>query len=128
MKEMKGRTILFSETGTEGGWWAIQEDGFLADDGVHWKYEGLRYLEEGDELTVYAGEDSVLWSGVIRKDTVTDAIPRQIIRNGKIVDDPTWRQQAVAGMWVHWLQAGVDPETWSSLFVGYKRCLLKRKP
>jgi hypothetical protein len=40
MKEMKGICLLFSETGTEGGWWATQEDGFVTADG-HWKYEGL---------------------------------------------------------------------------------------
>ena len=34
MKEMKGVCLLFSETGTEGGWWAMQEDGFVIEDGV----------------------------------------------------------------------------------------------
>jgi hypothetical protein len=36
MKEMKGVCFLFSETGTEGGWWAMQEDGFVTEDG-HWE-------------------------------------------------------------------------------------------
>jgi hypothetical protein len=30
MKEMKGVCFLFSDTGTEGGWWAMQEDGFIS--------------------------------------------------------------------------------------------------
>lgn len=51
LKEMKGVCFLFSETGTEGGWWAMQEDGFVAEDG-HWKYEGLQLLKEGDDFTV----------------------------------------------------------------------------
>jgi hypothetical protein len=29
-------------------------------------------------------------------------------------------------MWVHWVQAGMDPDAWRELFVGHKRCLLKR--
>jgi hypothetical protein len=29
-------------------------------------------------------------------------------------------------MWVHWVQAGIEPKAWGELFVGYKRCLLKR--
>jgi hypothetical protein len=36
MKEMKGVCFLLSETGTEGGWWVMQEDGFVTEDG-HWK-------------------------------------------------------------------------------------------
>ncbi|UWZ85152.1 hypothetical protein [Occallatibacter riparius] len=32
-KEMKGLCFLFSETGTEGSWWAMQGDGFVEEDG-----------------------------------------------------------------------------------------------
>jgi len=39
MKEMKGVCFLFTETGTEGGWWAMQEDGFVNEDG-YWSYNG----------------------------------------------------------------------------------------
>jgi hypothetical protein len=128
MIEMKGIAFLFSETGTEGGWWAIQEDGFLADDGIHWKYEGLRELIEGDDFTVYSNkDDTILWHGIIHRDTKTGIIPRQVIKKGKIVNDKKWKQQVVCGMWVHWLQAGVDPDTWFNLFIGNKRCLLKRE-
>jgi len=35
-------------------------------------------------------------------------------------------RQVVGGMWVHWVQAGMDPDAWRELFVGHKRCLLKR--
>jgi hypothetical protein len=63
MKEMKRVSFLFSETGTEGGWWAIQEDGFVTEvenEGQQWSYEGLRILGEGDDFTVYGDDDSVL--------------------------------------------------------------------
>jgi hypothetical protein len=33
VKEMRGVCFLHSETGTEGGWWAMQEDGFVTEDG-----------------------------------------------------------------------------------------------
>ena len=126
MKEMKGVCLLFSETGTEGGWWAMQEDGFVTEDG-HWKYEGLQYLEEGDDFTVYADDGSVLFHGIIHQDTKTGAIPRQVLRNGKLVNDRTWKQQVVGGMWVHWIQKKIDPEVWGELFTGNKRCLRKRE-
>jgi hypothetical protein len=100
MKEMKGVCFFFSETGTEGGWCAMQEDGFVTEDG-HWKYEGLQYLEEGDDFTVYADDGCVLFHGVIHQDTTTGAIPRQVLRNGRLVNHRTWKQQVVGCMWVH---------------------------
>jgi len=125
-KEIKGVCFLFSETGTEGGWWAVQEDGFASDDG-DWKYEGVRYLEEGDDFTVYADDGSVLFHGIIHQDSRTGAIPRQAIRDGKLVSDPTWKQQVVAGFWVHWIQKGIDPIVWDEWFTGYNRCLVIRE-
>jgi hypothetical protein len=126
MKEMKGVCFLFSETGTEGGWWAMQEDGFTDKDGS-WSYEGLQVLEEGDDFTVYAEDGTVLFHGIIHRDTETGAIPRQILHYGKLVNHQTWKQQAVGGMWVHWIQKGMDPKRWGELFVGEKRCLLRRE-
>ena len=127
MKEMKGVAFLFSETGTEGGWWAMQEDGYLAEDGIHESYHGLRYLEEGDDFTVYAEDGSVLWQGIIHKDETTGLKSHHVFRDGKWVEDRTWKQQVVGGMWVHWVQAGIDPEVWGDLFLGNKRCLVKRE-
>ena len=126
VKEMKGVCFLFSETDTEGGWWAMQEDGFVTEDG-HWRYEGLQYLEGGDGFTVFAEDGTVLWHDIIHRDSTTGSIPRQVIRKGKLANDRTWKQQAVGGMWVHWIQKGMDPEAWGGLFSGNKRCLLKRE-
>ena len=128
MIEMKGEAHLFSETGTEGGWWAMQEDGFLCDDGIHWKYEGLRELKEGDDFTVYAEDGNVLWHGIIKWDKKTNLRARQVInKKGKLVNSRSWKQQVVGGMWVHWLQEGINPEVWADLFVGHKRCVLRRE-
>lgn len=124
-KEMKGVSFLFSETGTEGGWWAMQEDGFDKDG--HWSYEGLRYLEEGDDFTVYGNDGSVLFHDIIHMDTKTGAVPRQVVRKGKLVPHKRWKQQVVGGLWVHWIQKGMDPEDWGKLFYPEKRCLLRRE-
>jgi hypothetical protein len=126
MKEMKGVCFLHSETGTEGGYWAMQEDGFVTEDG-HWRYEGMQLLEEGDDFTVFADDGSVLWHGIIHRDSTTGRIPRQVIRKGKLVNDRTWKQQVVGGMWVHWIQKGMEPEDWGELFCGEKQCVLKRE-
>ena len=126
MKEMKGICFLFSETGTEGGWWEMQEDDAVTED-VEWSYEGLQYLEEGDDFTVFAQDGSVLWHGIIHRNSKTGRIPRQVIRKGKLLNDRTWKQQVVGGMWVHWIQKGMDPEAWGLLFIGEKRCLLRHQ-
>ncbi len=119
MKEMKGVCFLHTETGTEGGYWAIQEDGF-SDKNGYWGYEGLRLLEEGDDFTVFAEDGSVLWHGIIHQDTKTGAVPHIL--------NPSWKQQVAGGLWVHWIQKGMDPEDWAKLFArGKKRCILKRR-
>ena len=116
MNEMQGVCFLFSETGTEGGWWAMREDGLAEGDG------DLRSLEDGDDFTVYADDNSVLFHGIIHQDTTTGAVPRRVLHDGTPV-----MQQVVGGMWVHWIQKGMDPEAWGQLFVGNKRCLLRRE-
>jgi hypothetical protein len=100
--------FLFTETGTEGGYWAVQEDGFLSEDEVSWKYEGLRLLEEGDDLTVLAKDVSVFWHGIFHKDEKTGMRCHRVLRGGKWVVDRSWEQQVVGGFWVHWVQAGMD--------------------
>jgi len=100
MKEMKGVCFLHSETGTEGGWWAMQKDGYADEEG-HWSYAGLEILEEGDDFTVYAEDGSVLFHDIIHRDCKTGRIPRQVLRSGRLVNDRMWKQQAAGGMWVH---------------------------
>jgi hypothetical protein len=104
----------------------MQEDGFETDDD-HWSYAGLRELREGDDFAVYTEDGSVLFHDVIHMDTETGALPRQVLRNGNLVNHPTWKQQVVGGMWVHWIQKGMNAEVWGALFTGNKRCLLKRE-
>ena len=120
VRAISGTAFLFTETGTEGGYWAVQENGKRG-------YEGLQILDDGDDLTVYAKDGSVLWHGIIHQDTQMGRRPRQVIVDGQIVDSNEWEQQVVGGFWVHWVQAGMDPETWGKLFMGKKRCLLKPK-
>jgi hypothetical protein len=127
MKEMRGVCFLFSETGTEGGWWATQEDGFVTEgenEGEQWSYEGLRILGEGDDFTVYGDDDSVLFHGIIHRDNKTGAVSR---RKGNAVTRISRKQQVVGGMWVHWIQKGMDSEAWGELFIGEKRCLVRRR-
>ncbi len=119
--EMTGFAYLYSETGTKGGWWAMQQDGFLDCD-----YQGLQLLEEGDDFTVFADDGKRLRQGIVHQDTTTGFMSRQVIHEGTLVNDRDWKQQVVGGMWVHWVQAGIDPEEWGGLFIGEKRCLLTR--
>jgi hypothetical protein len=106
LKEMRGVCLLFSESGTEGGWWAMQQDRFITEDG-HWSYQCLHYLLKGDDFTVYAEDGAVLFHGVIHPDGKTGAVPRQVMRIGKLVNHRTPKQQVVGVFWVHWIQKGI---------------------
>lgn len=125
MIEIKGYCFLYSETGTEGGWWAVQEDGFKLPSGYE-SYYGLNYLEEGDRFTVYNEDGTVRWSGVIHKNTEIGKQMHSVFRDGKWVKDPEWTQQVVDNMWVHWVQDGINPEEWGKLFLKRPRCLLEK--
>jgi hypothetical protein len=104
----------------------MQEDGFADKDGC-WSYEGLRYLEEGDDFTVYGDDGVVLFHDIIHMDPEIDAVPLQIVCKGKLGPHKRRKQQAVGGWWVHWIQKGMDPEDWGRLFYPEKRCLLRRE-
>lgn len=104
-RPIHGVCFLYTQSATVGGWWAVQEDRYPA-------YVGLRLLDEGDDLTVYADDGSVLWNGIIHQYTTPEMLDGS-------------SQQYVNGMWVQWVQVGMDPKDWHELFVGHKRCLLK---
>jgi hypothetical protein len=108
-RALTGVLFLYSETGTEGGWWSFQDDRHIkgGKDGknVLWSYEGLHQLEDGDHLTIYSKRypRSVLWSGIIKFDPL----------------EPYKDQTAVSrGMWINQDQRGVDREVWEVFFHG----------
>jgi hypothetical protein len=104
-RPINGVCFLYTQTATVGACWAVQEDRYPAS-------VGLRLLDDGDDLTVYAVDGSVLRNGIIHQDTTIGLLEG---RNHPYVN----------GIWVQWVQAGMDPKAWRELFVGHKRCLLK---
>jgi hypothetical protein len=60
--------------------------------------EGLQYLKEGSDCTVYPDDGRVLFHEIIHQDTTTGAIPHQVLRNGILLNHRTWKQQVVGGM------------------------------
>lgn len=99
---MKGYLFAFSETGTEGIWWAVQE----RDKG----YDGLHILEEGEHLTVFKENGEVFWEGVIDYDREIGKKPLPF--------NPQYFQQQVLGVWCHGIQRGEVPEFWAGMFFG----------
>ena len=93
----------FWETGTEGVLWALEEEPFKG-------YEGLHILENGDELTVFNADGSVLWKGVIDLEYETG------YRNFPL--NPQYGQQAALGYWVHGCQRGFAIDDWAYMFMG----------
>jgi hypothetical protein len=115
MTKIKGVLHLFSETGTEGGWWAIQDERHIRKDpnnptGESWSYDGLNVLHDGDKLTVYDKEDQakVLWKGIIDMKML-----------------PLFTEEA-GGLWIHTDQNGIDRATWSKWFFDGNPALLEK--
>lgn len=64
-----------------------------------WSYEGLHYLEDGDQLTIYHPDTKKeVWSGVI---------------NLKQYDLFT---EDASGMWIHADQIGIERDVWAEYF------------
>jgi hypothetical protein len=132
---IEGKTEFHSETGTEGGHWAV-----MANDGVHgrdelvdgkcpwgsmgrqglcpvqegsWhehgRYEGLHVLANGDRLTIFEEDgETVKWRGEV-----------------ELVRHPLFTEDAF-GLWIHADQAGTNREEWASMFMKPHPCVLER--
>jgi len=89
----KGRLHFYFETGTEGGFWAFEEDGEKG-------YDALHILNDGDSLVIYdrLNPKEIMWQGVI-----------------ELEHYPSF-EIPVGGFWVHDLQVGVTRELWGSWF------------
>lgn len=130
---IEGRTEFHSETGTEGGYWAV-----IANDSIHgpealvdgkcpWnsqglcpvetgqyhehgRYEGLHLLQDGDHLVVYRSDgETVMWEGDI-----------------ELIQHPLFSEDA-HGFWIHADQAGEPRDVWSQLFFLELPCRLTRE-
>jgi len=106
---MEAICVFHSETGTEGGFWAVQDLQHIhpPTDGHpygRWDYEGLHILKDGDKLTIYSKDREVIWNGEI-----------------KLTEYPVFTEEA-CGMWIHSDQQGVDRETWAKYFMEESPC------
>lgn len=123
-----GRLVFHSETGTEGGWYAWQDDanshggskgdpcpwgtpGCPVTDGrsdEHWLYEGLHLLHNGDELRVFH-DGAVRWEGTVKL----------VVRHDVYESDDA----VVHGLWINQEpDVGMDREEWASMFIRGYRC------
>ncbi len=140
-RRLRGFLELFSETGTEGGYWAFQDERFITPNNhlyvcrnchklwdknrnqngppdtsaagcqpkehefvlnpeSFYSYEGLVYLQNGDQLTIFDKGDgkTVVWSGTI-----------------SLKEYGVFKEDAF-GFWIHADQNGVPRETWARWF------------
>jgi hypothetical protein len=110
---IRGTLNLHSETGTEGGWWAIQDERFIqprTEDWPHerWSYDGLHLLKDGDHLKILAPDGSIYWEGFIN-----------LKQYGVFTEE-------AFGFWIHADQSGIDREFWAMpFFKEYKGELVK---
>lgn len=98
--ELTGVCEFFTETGTEGGYWAFHDNVGRGPNGIYWSYKGLQPLKDGDHLTIYhpKKKNKVIWSGVI-----------------SLKQYPVF-QKSVFGLWIHSEQNGVPLKKWAKWF------------
>jgi hypothetical protein len=103
-KALQGVAFFWSETGTEGGYWAFQDGQYISQHptlGTQFGYEGLHVLHDGDYLTIYDKTDpkKVVWEGIIALSMV-----------------PLFSETTTDGYWIHADQQGIDRGIWAKFF------------
>lgn len=98
---IKGTLEGWSETGTEGMVWCVEEDG---KEG----YNALNPLRDGDHLRILS-DDILIWEGVIDLEYETGYRPYPM--------NPEYGQQCACGFWVRGNQKGFEIENWAKLFL-----------
>jgi hypothetical protein len=99
---IEGELIDFFETGTEGTLWAVQDDRGMDYDSIH-------VLRAGDHLTIADQFHLKVWEGIIECDTESGWKRYPL--------NPELGQPCALGRWIHWTQAGFQPDEWASLFM-----------
>jgi len=105
---IRGKLNLHSETGTEGGFWALQDERFIeppTEDWPHerWSYDGLQILKDDDHLKIFAPDGSVYWEGLIS------------LKQHELFTEDAF------GFWIHADQNGLTREFWATpFFQGYR--------
>jgi len=100
MKTISGELYGFFETGTEGTIWTVIQDGLQG-------YESIVDIKENDHLKIYDGDD-ILFDGVINPDYNVGWTEYPL--------NPGHGQPAALGYWIHWTQAGFQPDDWAAFF------------
>lgn len=111
-EKIKGTLNPYFETGTEGVIWSLNED---YKNG----YDALVILEAGDELTVFDNYGNIEYRGIVTPDY------EMCLTTSRF--NPAHVQPSVGGLWVHWLQSGLEPNLWLSYFTRNCRAEILRK-
>jgi hypothetical protein len=106
---LRGLLHFWSETGTEGGYWAFQDERFIDPASRdwpfgRWRYEGLWVLKDGDELAIFDryNPTRVVWRGAIR------------------LHEYALFTESARGMWIHADQEDIPRDRWAEWFMsGY---------
>ena len=91
------------ETGTEGMIWNMTKDGEYSQP-----YEDMCNLDEGDHLKVFSPDGKVLFDDIIQPDYEIGYTEYPL--------NPGYGQPSALGYWIHWTQAGWQPDDWVRLF------------
>lgn len=101
---LSGVSHFYFATGTEGGYWAFQNEIFIQKDEKGedtWSYAGLHILHNGDVFSIYDTKDSskIIWKGTIDME-----------------EFPPFTESAF-GLWIHTEQKNISRTKWAEWFL-----------
>ena len=99
---IKGPLLDWSETGTEGVVWCVENEETSG-------YEAIEPLRAGDHLTVFDRVGNQVWAGHIQCDIKTGWTQSPY--------NPSYGKQSALGYWIHWVQEGFAPDDWARFFI-----------
>lgn len=121
-KVVRGKLNDYFETGCEGVYWAIQEDGKEGYEGLHLICHGMHHMKVADPTgKIVLDSDVYLLSNwdlkFMTKASLPKGVYRKLAARAKTWPSGKGKQFTARGLWVHHLPLNVDLKFWESLFL-----------
>lgn len=122
---VNGYLTDYFETGTEGTYWAIQDENYINKDSPYpYSHKGRHLIENKNHLTIYYPDGGIIcWEGVIRLEGLhyfKHSFKFKLLNYFDIYikkHQTGIEQLNLGGLWVHSLPLNVDLALWFKIFV-----------
>lgn len=108
-----GKPEAFFETGTEGIYWAVYEDGKQG-------YDALNIIENGNHLKIIDQNNNVMFDGIVKldfKNFYHNIVNDYYNEMCKLPKGAIFPQHNLWGFWVHGVPTNYDHDDWLYIFM-----------